>query len=55
MIPKPIVRVIDKNGEKKILNELSEIEQNEIREKITNKIIESFSKYIDRKGLSITG
>ena len=47
MIPEPILMVIDKNGERKILDELSEKEQDEIREKLTDKVIEIFSKYVN--------
>jgi len=48
MIPEPIIMVIDKNGERRKLDELSEKEQDEIREKLTDKVIEIFSKYIKK-------
>ena len=54
MIPKPILIVVDKNGERRAFKELSEEEQDEFREKLTRKVIELFSKYIDRSENNIS-
>ena len=45
MIAKPIIKIY-RNGELKILNELPEEEQDEIKEKLTDKIIELFSEFV---------
>lgn len=49
-----IIEVINEHGEIKLYNDLTENEKDEVREKITNKLIESFARDF-KTGLPLIG
>lgn len=44
-----IIEIMNENGEIKLFNDLTENEKDEVREKITNKLIQIFANDLNKK------